>query len=218
MLQISGDNALTSDLTDQFAASLGLPSAPALSDVIISDSAPIVKQKKTSKLERLKLKILEKRQKQQDNLGGDDDWIPSDSDTEKKRASKMEKRQQRLRELRNTDNVATADPTEDVLEVVGCSTGQIHEEAPVIGLNPAEIQKKVRKQRIKIRADGTAKIKGLAALHRDDPTHHVFFDDDDEEPKQRSEYVSILVMIIIFESDHSMFIIFESDSNSSSRS
>lgn len=184
-------NTDTSKVADEYAHSLGLGITPSLSDVIDRSSK---KQKKMSKLERLKQKILEKRAKKTEvgNKEQVDDWIiESENDSEKKRRmSKKEKRLERLRQLREESqkgikiaNDAKEDDQSDaeVLERVDGVNYNSEENGQIllVDMNSSDTKKKLLKQKIKFRADGTAKVKGLAALRRDEKAH-VFFNSDDE--------------------------------------
>ncbi|XP_055389043.1 probable ATP-dependent RNA helicase ddx10 [Condylostylus longicornis] len=170
----------TTEAANEFARSLGLEVTPSLDD-IVDEKASTGKKKKLSKLEKLRQKILEKRlmKGQSEGLG---DWIASDSDQEKSKISKKERKLERLKEIREAKPNEDLSDEDDVLERVEESEmRQPVPSIPLVDLNSLDARRKLRKQNIRIRADGTAKVKGLAALQRDE-TAHVFFSSDDESP------------------------------------
>lgn len=177
------------DGAQRFAESLGLVSVPQDAE---TELAQPEKKKKLTKLERLKQKIqLKKEQQQAEGRGpSDDEWELSDGETG--RVSKTQRRLDRLRVLRDKCTEDDHNNNEETsLPLFVSSPADTAEVAaarplPSLGslLDSADVKRKLRKQQIHIRADGTAKIKGLAMLSSgrlQRATDHVFFEEDENE-------------------------------------
>lgn len=153
-----------SEGAQRFAESLGLVSIPESAQVELTVTE---KKTKMTKLERLKQKIQLKKQSLTEKQ---EDWVSSDDEKTctVSAKSKTQRRLERLRRLRQ-------EKTEDLIESEKLVEGSLFAvETPAETndntvafpsvLDSAFVKRKLRKQQIHIRADGTAKIKGLAML------------------------------------------------------
>lgn len=157
-----------------FATSYGLVACP--EDVGQALDAAIASKKQNgppvSKLQRLKEKICQK--KKQEKVQDDDD------DAAVATLSKTERRLQRVQALKQQQTDESSDENDDVLVPVTKDDGERHDmpardnmppssEEPTWMLPSAEEQKlrsRMRKEQIRIRSDGTAKVKGFAMLSK----------------------------------------------------
>eukprot|EP01069_Polyplicarium_translucidae_P004114 Polyplicarium_translucidae@DN2497_c0_g1_i3.p1 len=137
------------------------------------------------KLERFKAKIAARKAKLKDaeEIQSDSDGTCSDDDgnPETRAMSRAEKRRARLQQLRAArpqQRIEMPEEEDSILE---------EKEAPVVEettnvWSGAAVQAALRKGRIRFRADGSAKVKGLGVLQRiETEMNHVFFDESDSD-------------------------------------
>jgi hypothetical protein len=161
------------DTLHQYAVALGLVGVPQNATEALADQQ---KKKKLTKLERFKQKIQQKKQVPKEDLPIE----TSSTDSSSKVISKKQRRLHRLRTLRETNcDPHSANDSQTLKDNVQCdaflyptkstlpssvTTNITQENRLTTLMNRKDVQKKLKKQQIKIRLDGTAKIKGLAML------------------------------------------------------
>ncbi|EZG67515.1 RNA helicase [Gregarina niphandrodes] len=153
----------------------------------VQPQAPKTKNK--TKLERLKEKVAAKKQKAKDETTGED-HLSSDEEGKRPKLTRREKRRHKLQELREMG-------TEELMKDVGEKL--IVAEPLVLPAEPqgdwrdsARVQQALKKKRLVIRADGTAKLKGAGPIQTE---HKYFPSDDDEKPVDMNTFEGVVSMM-----------------------
>eukprot|EP01069_Polyplicarium_translucidae_P004112 Polyplicarium_translucidae@DN2497_c0_g1_i1.p1 len=172
---------------EDLARSMGLVGVPAGVKAAVAEisNGTATKTRVPGKLERFKAKIAARKAKLKDaeEIQSDSDGTCSDDDgnPETRAMSRAEKRRARLQQLRAArpqQRIEMPEEEDSILE---------EKEAPVVEettnvWSGAAVQAALRKGRIRFRADGSAKVKGLGVLQRiETEMNHVFFDESDSD-------------------------------------
>jgi len=174
-----------------------------------SAPAPAPGGRKMSNLEKLKEKIrLRKVEKQLRREGGAGGAVsthtplptPTQTSSTERRGGdtvKGERRHAQERKAHEPDARDGDDEEEDdddeLLVPVGGSSGSRERQPPIVDESVHQrkrqqmLEQALRKQRIRFRADGTAKVKGLAGLSKLSEERHTFFHDDDDDSDEQQE-------------------------------